>query len=158
MSEYSILFCCMGNICRSPMAAGLFKQIAEKAGVANRIIVDSAGTHADFPDSPADPRARRALAERGIDISGHRARRVTRADFERFDLILVMDGRNYDTLQFVCPKKHTGKIGLLLDYAPKGRGRDVPDPFNADESAFGRVVELLEPAVKGLLEQVLKNF
>lgn len=158
MSEFSILFCCMGNICRSPMAAGLFRQLADEARILGRVFVDSAGTHADFPNAPADPRAQRALAARGIDISGHRARRITHNDFERFDRILVMDRQNYDALQFMCPKQHIRKIGRLLDYGPARRSKEVPDPYHADELAFADLIHILEPAVKGLLEHLRENF
>ena len=158
MSKFSILFCCMGNICRSPMAAALFRQEALEAGILDRIAVDSAGTHAYFPNSPADPRAQRALETRSIDISDHRARRITHDDFERFDLILVMDRDNYDALQFVCPKEHLRKIGRLLEYVPASRVKDIPDPYHADESAFIDLLHILEPAVKGLAKHLCKNF
>lgn len=157
MSEFSILFCCMGNICRSPMAAALFRHLADEAGILHRLSIDSAGTHADFPNAPADPRARRILAERGIDLGGHRARRITRGDFDRFDLILAMDSDNYDALQFVAPRQHAGKIARLLDYAPNAGISDIPDPYHEDESMFLKVLDLLQPAVQELLAQIRKN-
>lgn len=156
MTEIKVLFCCMGNICRSPMAEGVLRRLVDEAGIGHRVVIDSAGTHADFPNSPPDPRAQRIMAERGMDISGLRARRVSRADFERFDLILAMDGQNYDSLRFICPRSQTHKISLLLDFAPKLKARDVPDPFNSDESKFERVLELVEAASLGVLEQLRK--
>jgi protein-tyrosine phosphatase len=154
MSEFKVLFCCMGNICRSPMAEGLFRKLVAEAGIGDRVVIDSAGTHADFPDAPPDPRAQKLMAERGIDISGLRARRIARADFERFDLIVVMDGQNMDTLRFVCPRTQSHKISRLLDFAPQSKIRDVPDPFRGDESRFQRVLELVEAAGQGLLAHV----
>ncbi len=157
MSEVKVLFCCMGNICRSPMAEGVFRTLVEQAGFGNRILVDSAGTHADFPNSSPDPRALRAMAERGIDISGCRARRIVHSDFERFDLILAMDWRNHDALRFMCPKPHAHKLGRLLDYAPQVKARDVLDPFHGDESAFEHVLEIVEIAAKGLLDHLRES-
>ncbi len=154
MNDIRVLFCCMGNICRSPMAEGLFRRRVEDAGFGDRILIDSAGTHANFPDSPPDPRAQRAMAELGIDIGELRARAITQGDFERFDLILVMDGQNFDMLRFTCPKQHVHKIARLLDYAPGLKARSLPDPFHSDEKAFLRVREMLVAATAGLLESV----
>ncbi|MGZ8216191.1 low molecular weight protein-tyrosine-phosphatase [Methylomagnum sp.] len=151
MSEIKVLLCCMGNICRSPMAEGLLRKLVEDAGIGDRVLIDSAGTHADFPNAPPDRRAQRVMAARGIDISGLRARRVARSDFERFDLILAMDAHNHDMLSFVCPKSQRHKLGRLLDYAPRSKVRDVPDPYNCDESEFDRVFELVEMASQGVL-------
>jgi protein-tyrosine phosphatase len=139
------------------MAEGIFRRLVDEAGLGDRVLIDSAGTHADFPGAPPDSRAQQALAERGIDISGLRARRIARPDFERFDLILVMDGQNFDTLRFICPKPQVHKIGYLLDYAPKLKTRNVPDPFRRDDSAFGQVLEMVEAATKGLLEHVRES-
>lgn len=158
MYEMKVLFCCMGNICRSPMAEGMFRHKVEKAGLGQKVLVDSAGTHADFPNSPPDPRAQKAMAELGIDISGQRARPVKRDDFERFDLILVMDGQNLDMLRFICPKHHAHKLARLLDYAPKLKARSVPDPFHAGEAAFIRVRETLDIATEALLASVSETF
>lgn len=152
-----LLFCCMGNICRSPMAEGLFRHLAEDAGFGDAVFVDSAGTHANFPDAPPDPRAQKAMAELGIDISGQRARAVRRADFERFDLVLAMDGHNFDTLRYICPKQHVHKIVRMLDYAPRLGTRSLPDPFHADDEAFIEVREMLEAAAAGLLEALRPN-
>jgi protein-tyrosine phosphatase len=154
MNEIKVLFCCMGNICRSPMAEGMFRQLVEEAGLSGSVLIDSAGTHAAFPDSPPDPRAQRAMAELGIDIGGQRARAVSRSDFEEFDLIVAMDGQNLDTLRFVCPKHQAHKLVRMLDYAPALKARSLPDPFHADESAFIRVRGMIEAAATGLLESV----
>jgi protein-tyrosine phosphatase len=157
MREMKVLFCCMGNICRSPMAEGMFRRKVEEAGLGQRVLIDSAGTHADFPNSPPDPRAQKVMAELGIDISGLRARAVKREDLERFDLVLAMDGQNLDMLRFICPKNHAHKLARLLDYAPKLKIKSVPDPFHADEAAFIRVRETLDIATKGLLASVFES-
>ena len=154
MNEIKILFCCRGNLCRSPMAEGLVRALAEQAGLGPRIVVDSAGTHVDFPNSPPDPRAQRVMARRGIDISGSRSRRITDSDFRRFDLILAMDGWNHDVLRFICPKPHAHKLGQLLEHAPRLGITAVPDPFHADEAAFESVLQIIEAAANGLLEHL----
>jgi protein-tyrosine phosphatase len=150
MAEFSVLFCCMGNICRSPMAEGLFRDLAEKSGFADRIFVDSAGTHAHFLNVPPDPRAQKAMLARGIDISGKRSRRIAMSDFDRFDPILVMDGENFDALQFICRGSDRRKIAYLLDFAPQLKTRDVPDPYHGDERAFEQVSQMIEVAAAGL--------
>ncbi|CAL1238881.1 low molecular weight protein-tyrosine-phosphatase [Candidatus Methylocalor cossyra] len=154
MAEIKVLFCCMGNVCRSPMAEGFFRRLVDEAGLGERIVIDSAGTHTDLLDSPPDPRAQQIMAERGIDISGLRARPIKRADFERFDLILAMDGQNFDMLRFTCPKPYAYKIGQLLDYAPAFKVKDIPDPLHGDEETFVRVADMVEAAAAGLLERL----
>jgi protein-tyrosine phosphatase len=97
------------------------------------------------------------MAERGIDISGLRARRIKGSDFQRFTLILAMDRWNYDVLKFMCPKPHAHKIKYLLDYAPQLRIKEVPDPFHTDGSVFERVLQIIETAARGLLDHLLKS-
>lgn len=155
MTELRVLFCCMGNICRSPMAEGLFRKRLEEAGLGNRVITESAGTHAHSFPAPPDPRAQRAALERGIDISQLRSRRITRRDFATFDLILAMDAQNVDSLRFVCPKNQAHKIRRLLDYAPNGKQRDIPDPFTGGDADFTTVLDLLEQGTSGLLQAVI---
>jgi protein-tyrosine phosphatase len=157
MREMKVLFCCMANICRSPMAEGVFRRMVEDAGLADRVLIDSAGTHAEVVDSPPDARAQKVMAERGIDISGLRSRRITRTDFEQFDHILVMDNQNLDSLRFVCPRTQSRKLKLLLDFAPEMKIQDIPDPFRGDESRFERVLELVEAAGRGLLKHVRRS-
>jgi protein-tyrosine phosphatase len=148
----------MGNICRSPMAEGLFRNLLAEAGLEGRVGVDSAGTHADARDRPPDQRAQKLLAERGIDISGQRSRPIAQADFERFDLIVVMDGHNLDMLRFVCPRRQAGKLSLLLDYAPKIKARDVPDPYQREDADFLKALDLLDAGTRGLLEHLRERF
>src|SRR5512136_3074757 len=117
MKKLSVLFVCMGNICRSPTAEGVFRSLVREQGVEHRFEVDSAGTHAYHVGNPPDERAQKAALARGVDLGDLRARQVTHADFQAFDHILVMDRQNYDTLMFVCPKAHSHKVKLFLEYA-----------------------------------------
>lgn len=154
MGEFRILFCCMGNICRSPMAEGVFRKLLEEAGLGERVEVDSAGTLVGGGNLPPDPRAQRLMAEIGIDISGQRSRAYSEADCRYFDLIVALDGQNYDSLRF-ARRAYAQKIKLLLDFAPKRlRSRDVPDPFNGDEDDFRKALELIRLGAGGLLEHV----
>ncbi|HYE34995.1 low molecular weight protein-tyrosine-phosphatase [Methylocaldum sp.] len=154
MNKINVLLCCTGNICRSPMAEGALRELVKKAGYVDEIFIDSAGTHAHYLGHPPDPRAQRAMLERGIDISGQRSRRVALADFQRFDHILVMDGENYDALRFICPRSQVHKIRYLLDFAPQFKTHHVPDPFHAEEVLFIRVRDMIEQAAEGLMEHL----
>jgi len=110
---------CMGNICRSPMAEGIFRRAVADAGLDRHVEIDSAGTHAYHVGSAPDARAQEAIRRRGVDISGLRARQVADTDFERFDYILVMDGENYERLAARAPAKHRDKIRRLLSFSRK---------------------------------------
>ncbi len=149
-----ILFVCMGNICRSPMAEGVFQKLLEREGLAGQVLIESAGTHAYHVGKAPDERAIRAARERGIDISHLRARQVEPGDFEEFDLVLVMDEQNYDTLLFTGARKHQHKLGYLLDYAPHLKTRNLPDPFYGTEPGFDRVLDMIEDACEGLLQHL----
>jgi len=148
-----ILFVCLGNICRSPMAEGLFRHLSLARGGAG-FTIDSAGTAGWHVGAPPDSRAQAALRERGIDISGHRARQVTRADFLRFDLLLAMDADNLRDLNALAPGGAQGKAYLFLDCALGHQGAEVPDPYYGGAGGFTRVVELVEHASRGLLERL----
>lgn len=150
MNKVNVLFCCMANICRSPMAEGALRELVKNAGYTDKIFIDSAGTHAHYLGRPPDPRAQRAMLERRIDISGLRSRRILLADFQRFHHILVMDAENYDALRFICPRAHIHKIRYLLDFAPQFKARDVPDPYHGEEIVFYRVREMIERAAEGV--------
>lgn len=149
-----ILFVCMGNICRSPMAEGIFRRLLEQHGLADRVMIDSAGTHAYHVGKSPDPRAVLTAQARGIDISRLRARQAEPGDFEAFDLILVMDEHNYDALMFIGAKRYQSKVGYLLDYAPHLNTRNLPDPYYGGEVGFERVMDMLEDACAGLLRHV----
>jgi protein-tyrosine phosphatase len=152
-----VLFVCMGNICRSPTAEGVFRKLVIEAGLEQQIEIDSAGTHAYHVGEPPDARAQEAARRRGIDISGLRGRRATRADFERFDYVLVMDEENYDNLLDICPPEHEQKLQLFLEYAPQRPEREVPDPYFGGAAGFDRVLDMIEEAAQGLLDHIKRQ-
>jgi protein-tyrosine phosphatase len=147
-----VLFVCMGNICRSPSAQGVFSHLVIERGLAHAIETDSAGTHAYHLGEPPDPRARQAAASRGIDLSPLRARQVTEDDFRRFDLVLAMDRDNLRHLQRLSPDD--ARLRLLLDFAPHLEERDVPDPYYGGAAGFERVLDMIEIAAEGVLEEL----
>jgi protein-tyrosine phosphatase len=153
----SVLFVCMGNICRSPSAEGFFKRKVGESGLDERVRVDSAGTHAYHLSEVPDARAQAAAMARGIDISHQRARRFDVSDFERFDYILAMDQDNLDILLRLCPAEFTGKLDLLLSFAPRLNCRDVPDPYYGGEHGFEQVLDLIEQGCAGLLDELRAN-
>jgi protein-tyrosine phosphatase len=160
MTDYkdkvSVLFVCMGNICRSPTAEGVFRRIVEQAGLAGDVDIDSAGTHAYHVNEPADRRAAAAANRRGYSLEGIRARRVSATDFERFDYIVAMDSDNLGLLQQQASEEHAGKLHLFLEFA--GATEDeVPDPYYGGASGFERVLDLVEEASRGLLETLRKS-
>jgi protein-tyrosine phosphatase len=149
-----VLFVCMGNICRSPTAQGVFEAMVVAAGLSKRILVDSAGTHAYHIGKPPDTRASRAAARRGLDLTGQRARRVESADFTRFDYVLAMDSSNLDDLLSMCPQEHRQKVRLFLEFAAPAGRTDVPDPYYGGEQGFERVLDLVEEGASALLEDI----
>jgi protein-tyrosine phosphatase len=157
MEQIRVLFVCMGNICRSPTAEGVFRKLVEDEGVADFFHIDSAGTHAYHVNNPPDHRAQKAALARGIDISPLRARQVAVGDFSWFHHILVMDQENYDALRFMCPKPHTYKLQFFLDYAPALQTREVPDPYYGGPQGFERVLDMIEQASRGFLERVKRE-
>ena len=145
---------CMGNICRSPMAEGMFRKAVREAGLESLVEIDSAGTHAYHVGSPPDPRAQQAIRQRGEDISDLRGRKVADADFERFDYILVMDGDNYDRLIERAPARHRGKIRRLLSFSRKWPNLDVMDPYYGGPQGFEENLDMIEDAVQGLIRDI----
>jgi len=142
---------CLGNICRSPTAEGVLRNLAAQEAPELALEIDSAGTADYHIGAPPDPRSQAAAKKRGIDISGLRARQVTQSDFERFDLILAMDGENLRELQALKPRGSHASVKLFLDYAPELKRRDVPDPYYRDAAAFEQVLDLTAAASRGLL-------
>lgn len=152
-----VLFVCMGNICRSPTAHGVFRTLLEREGLSHLIATDSAGTHAYHVGNPPDKRAQATALGRGVDLSDLVARRVEAEDFEAFDYVLAMDQDNYISLCEICPDQHVDKISLLMDFAPGMRTREVPDPYYGGSSGFDRVFDLVEAAAEGLLEEIRRR-
>lgn len=151
MKKISVLFVCMGNICRSPTAEGVFRKLVKQEGLEDRFTIDSAGTHAYHVGSSPDERAQKTALGRGVNLAELRARQVANHDFETFDHILVMDRQNLDTLMFVCPKAHLHKLKLFLEYAPGLKTMEVPDPYYGGARGFEDVFSMLETASKGFL-------
>jgi len=141
----------MGNICRSPMAEGVFRRAVREAGLEQRITADSAGTHAYHVGDTPDLRAQQAARQRGADISRLRGRKVADADFEDFDYILVMDGDNYSKLIQRAPEQHHSKIRRLLSFSRKYPNLDVVDPYYGGPQGFEENLDMIEDAVQGLL-------
>lgn len=148
---YSVLFVCMGNICRSPTADGVFRQKLLDHGLSELVQVDSAGTHNYHPGSPPDERSQSHAKRRGYDLSALRARQVQHTDFESFDLILAMDWDNLALLKDACPPQHRHKLGRLTEYCQQLNSPVVPDPYYGDGNGFENVLDLVEDACEGLL-------
>ncbi|HET7200436.1 MAG TPA: low molecular weight protein-tyrosine-phosphatase [Burkholderiales bacterium] len=152
----SVLFVCTGNICRSPTAEAIFRKLAADAGMERRIRADSAGTHGYHVGEPPDPRAQDAAADRGYDLSGLRARRFERADFERFDLIVAMDRGHFALLSGMALPPIARKLKLMMSYARRFKEHDVPDPYYGGPRDFERVLDMLEDAARGLLDSLVQ--
>ncbi|MCP3868251.1 MAG: low molecular weight phosphotyrosine protein phosphatase [Gammaproteobacteria bacterium] len=153
-----ILFVCMGNICRSPTAHGVFETLVEKENLSGSIQVDSAGTHAFHEGQSPDKRAQETASNRGYDLSAQRARRACEEDFELFDLVVAMDQDNYHSLYKICPEGMEDRIHLLMDYAPSFRTREVPDPYYGGVAGFERVFDMVEAASEGLLKEIRRRY
>ncbi len=153
--EFAVLFVCMGNICRSPTAEGVMRRFIADAGVADRVYIDSAGTHAYHVGKAPDERAVSAAQARGIDIGEQRARKVEVADFESFDYILAMDAANLQILREMQPAGSRARVELLLNYSRLDPGGAVPDPYYGGAVGFERVLDLLEEANQALLEHLV---
>ena len=152
-----ILFVCMGNICRSPTAEGVFRHKVTAAGLEDRIHIDSAGTIAYHVGNPPDPRAQKAALDRGIDLSAQRARRVTNRDFEEFDFVLAMDSDNHYELEAICPTGYEDRLHMFLKFARNSRETDVPDPYYGGVNGFKIVLDLIEDASEGLLHYLQEH-
>jgi len=152
--RYAILFVCMGNICRSPTAGGVFRQKVVDHHLGHAVHVDSAGTHNYHPGSPPDARSQAAAARRGYDLSALRARQVVAADYAAFDLILAMDWDNLALLQDDCPPEHQHKLRRLTEFCQQQNSPVVPDPYYGGERGFEQVLDLVEDACEGLIRHV----
>ena len=153
----SILFVCLGNICRSPIAEGLFRHIARQTGVVDRFVIDSAGLGSWHVGNPPDERAQSALLARGVHISDLRARQVTLADFDEFDIILAMDRTNSQGLLKLAPKDKQNKVHLMMEFAPNLGVREIPDPYFGGKEGFDYVCQLVDAAARGLLHNLMSK-
>jgi protein-tyrosine phosphatase len=152
-----VLFVCMGNICRSPTAHGVFRQLVRDEGLAHLIEIDSAGTHGYHIGEPPDRRAIATAARRGIELADLRARRAEPEDFLHYDYVLAMDQENYISLASICPRGMERKLMLFMDFAPELRIREVPDPYYGGPSGFETVFDMVEVAARGLLAHLRKR-
>ena len=154
MPVVKVIFICMGNICRSPTAEAVFSHYVESAGLSGHILIDSAGTHDYHIGDPPDLRAQRAAQQRGYDMKGLRGRQVEEGDFRRFDYVLAMDKANLAILQRLAPPDSTTQAQLFLEYARHHAEREVPDPYYGGANGFERVLDMVEDAAQGLLEEI----
>lgn len=152
-----VLFVCMGNICRSPTAEGVFRELVAREGLSDVIATDSAGTHSYHVGNPPDKRATEVAKSRGVDLSDLRARKAVASDFETFDYILAMDKDNHDDLAYLCPPGLDHKLHMFLSFAPHMNERDVPDPYYGGPAGFEYVLDLVDAASEGLLEHIRAN-
>jgi protein-tyrosine phosphatase len=152
-----VLFVCMGNICRSPTAQGVFRKMVGDAGLTDTVQVESAGTHAYHVGEPPDVRAQQAAKKRGYEIADLRARQVTLDDFRDADLILAMDWENLAILQQQCPRAYKHKLHLLMRFAGEHDAATVPDPYYGGPEGFNTVLDYVEDACQGLLDVVRRR-
>lgn len=152
-----VLFVCLGNICRSPTAEGVFRQRLAARGLQDRIGVDSCGTAGWHVGKSPDPRSTDAARVRGYDISTLRARQLQWEDYYSFDYLLAMDESNLDVLRREAPVDYAGHIGLFLEFAADSPVLEVPDPYYGSGDGFVRVLELVEAASEGLIEELLQR-
>jgi len=153
-NKVSVVFVCMGNICRSPTAEAVFRHYVESAGLTENITIDSAGTHDYHIGDPPDRRTQRAARQRGYDLSKLRGRQIEAGDFHRFDYVLAMDRSNLAILQSIAPENNDTKARLFLEYARHHAEREVPDPYYGGEDGFERVLDMVEDAAQGLLQEI----
>jgi protein-tyrosine phosphatase len=149
-----VLFTCMGNICRSPSAQGAFEEVLRREDLEGNVEVDSAGTHGYYhAGEPPDARAQRSAARRGIDISFQRARRLIPEDCQTFDYIVTMDEQNFRAVAALC-REGSARVRPFLDFAPDRTEREIPDPYYDGPECFEHVLDLVEEASEGLLEEI----
>lgn len=150
----SVLFVCLGNICRSPTADGVFGKLVDDLQLSHRIRVDSAGTAGWHQGRQPDPRTISTARQRGYDLSVLRARQLIEQDFDEFDYILAMDNQNLKDIQALTPAHFTGHAGLFLEFSSQSKYSEVPDPYYGEAADFSLVVDLVEDAAKGLLQHI----
>jgi protein-tyrosine phosphatase len=153
-----VLFVCLGNICRSPTAEAVFRQLLQGAGLADRVACTSAGTHDFNRGVPADGRARAAARRRGYDMSRMRGRAIADEDFARFDLVLAMDRQNLEALRSRCPGDKADRVRLLMEFARRHDALDIPDPYYGNAKAFELVLDMIEDACESLLDHVRERY
>ena len=157
-NKVAVVFVCLGNICRSPTAEGVFRHLVQQEGLDDWITTDSAGTHAYHIGKQPDHRAQQTARARGIDLSDLRGRKATENDFYEFDYVLAMDDDNYQVLKELCPAGLESKLSLFLDFSKEYSETQVPDPYYGGDQGFEFVFDLVDSASKGLLEDIKTRF
>ena len=157
MDKISVLFVCLGNICRSPTAESVFFNSVEKQGLGHLIAIDSAGTSDWHVGKKPDSRTVSAAKTRHYDLSALRGRQVVVEDFECFDFILAMDQDNLQALEQLKPNNYKGHLGLFLDFSSQSEYNEVPDPYHGGARGFDLVLDLVEDACSGLLVHIKKQ-
>ena len=151
---FRVLMVCMGNICRSPTAHGVFEKLVVDAGLSGAIHVDSAGTHSYHVGEPPDRRSQAHAAQRGYDLSAQRARKLVARDFSDFDLLLVMDANNEAAARAICPPEMRSKLHRLTEFCTRFKDKEVPDPYYGGSGGFEHVLDLVEDACQGVLAAI----
>jgi low molecular weight protein-tyrosine phosphatase len=150
-----VLFVCLGNICRSPIAQGVFENVLRREGLDDEVSVDSAGTGTWHVGEPPDQRAQRSASSRGLDLSTQRARRIAPEDCENFDYVLTMDEENYRAVASLC--RGSAAVRPFLDFATDSPETEVPDPFYGGPEGFEHVLDLVEEASEGLIADIREH-
>lgn len=158
MKKIRVVFVCMGNICRSPTAHGVFEAKLLAHELADIVEVDSAGTHAYHIGEAPDRRSQQTANKRGYQMDHLRARKVSSADFEHFDYVLAMDDDNFRNLESICPPRHSNKLKMFLEFSSGFDEREVPDPYYGGAQGFEHVLDLIEDASEGLIEDIRQRF
>lgn len=152
--KHKVLFVCLGNICRSPTAQGVFESLVKDKGISGEFLIDSAGTHGYHVGRSPDPRSTETAMLHGIDISSQKCRQVHEVDFEIFDLVIAMDSSNYENLINICPREYHHKVTKLLKFSENKEIKDVPDPYHFSDDGFEDVYEIIRSGCVGLLQEI----
>ena len=153
----NVVFVCMGNICRSPTAEGVFRHAVKAKNLQDVIKIDSAGTHAYHIGESPDSRSQATAKLRGVDISAQRARKVEANDFERFDYVIAMDRSNYESLKVLATPEQQKRLHLFMSFTSAWENTEVPDPYYGAGDGFTTVFDMVQSASEGLLERIVKN-
>ena len=153
----SVVFVCMGNICRSPTAEGVFRHVVKEKNLQDVIKIDSAGTHAYHIGESPDPRSQSTAKSQGVDLSAQRARKVEHNDFDQFDYVIAMDRSNYENLKSLATPEQQEKLHLFMGFSSAWDNAEVPDPYYGAGDGFTTVFDMVQSASEGLLEAIVKN-
>lgn len=158
ITTVKVLFVCMGNICRSPTAHGVFQSLVDEQGLEGVIQVDSAGTHSYHTGNPPDLRSQAMAQSRGVDLAGLRARRFVTTDFNEFDYLLGMDHNNLADMLALKPDEETrARVKLMLEFSDKFEQSEVPDPYFGNDG-FDLVFDMIDDAARGLLSDIRSQY